>query len=83
MNEGIARSAADIDTVWINGYGFPSARGGPMRYVKILGLNAVPAAIRRFTDEAIPSSGNRRPCSKRAPLPARFSDNHRTVGFTP
>jgi 3-hydroxyacyl-CoA dehydrogenase len=54
LNEGIARSAADIDTVWINGYGFPSARGGPMRYVKILGLNAVPAAIRRFTDESDP-----------------------------
>ncbi len=28
--EGIARSAGDIDLVMINGYGFPSHKGGPM-----------------------------------------------------
>ncbi len=27
---GIAASSADIDTVWVNGYGFPRFRGGPM-----------------------------------------------------
>ncbi|MEM7069131.1 MAG: 3-hydroxyacyl-CoA dehydrogenase NAD-binding domain-containing protein [Pseudomonadota bacterium] len=30
LNEGIARSAADIDMVMILGYGFPRWRGGPM-----------------------------------------------------
>lgn len=30
LNEGIARSAADIDTVFVHGYGFPRWRGGPM-----------------------------------------------------
>lgn len=30
LNEGIARSAADIDMVFILGYGFPRWRGGPM-----------------------------------------------------
>jgi 3-hydroxyacyl-CoA dehydrogenase len=29
---GIAASPADIDTVWVNGYGFPRFRGGPMYY---------------------------------------------------
>jgi len=30
LAEGIARSAADIDIVFIMGYGFPRWRGGPM-----------------------------------------------------
>ncbi|MGF1552883.1 MAG: 3-hydroxyacyl-CoA dehydrogenase NAD-binding domain-containing protein [Paracoccaceae bacterium] len=30
LEEGIAPRALDIDTVWINGYGFPAWRGGPM-----------------------------------------------------
>ncbi|AQZ53027.1 3-hydroxyacyl-CoA dehydrogenase NAD-binding domain-containing protein [Martelella mediterranea] len=30
LAEGIARSASDIDVVWVNGYGFPRELGGPM-----------------------------------------------------
>ena len=30
LEEGIAQRASDIDVVWINGYGFPRHRGGPM-----------------------------------------------------
>jgi 3-hydroxyacyl-CoA dehydrogenase len=30
LAEGLARSAADIDVIWVNGYGFPRERGGPM-----------------------------------------------------
>ncbi len=30
LQEGIAYRASDIDTVYINGYGFPAWRGGPM-----------------------------------------------------
>ncbi|KAA2315102.1 3-hydroxyacyl-CoA dehydrogenase [Pseudooceanicola sediminis] len=30
LAEGIARSRDDIDVVWVNGYGFPRALGGPM-----------------------------------------------------
>lgn len=30
LNEGIARSPDDIDTVMVNGYGFPRWRGGPL-----------------------------------------------------
>ena len=30
--EGIAGNASDIDTVWVNGYGFPAAKGGPMAW---------------------------------------------------
>ena len=30
LEEGIARHSDDIDLVLVNGYGFPSIKGGPM-----------------------------------------------------
>ena len=30
LEQGIARCASDIDVIWLNGYGFPRFRGGPM-----------------------------------------------------
>jgi 3-hydroxyacyl-CoA dehydrogenase len=41
LEEGIAIRASDIDTVWVNGYGFPSHRGGPMHWGEQLGLAKV------------------------------------------
>lgn len=38
LSEGIARRAADIDVIWVNGYGFPAYRGGPMYWADRLGL---------------------------------------------
>jgi 3-hydroxyacyl-CoA dehydrogenase len=38
LDEGIADSAADIDAIWCNGYGYPRWRGGPMFYGEMLGL---------------------------------------------
>lgn len=32
LQEGIAASSGDIDQVWLHGYGFPAATGGPMRW---------------------------------------------------
>lgn len=37
LDEGIAASAADIDAIWCNGYGFPRTRGGPMFYAHTAG----------------------------------------------
>ncbi|HUF36802.1 MAG TPA: 3-hydroxyacyl-CoA dehydrogenase NAD-binding domain-containing protein [Gemmatimonadales bacterium] len=37
LEEGIAARASDIDVVYLTGYGFPRARGGPMHYA---GLSA-------------------------------------------
>jgi 3-hydroxyacyl-CoA dehydrogenase len=48
LEEGIAASAADIDVIWCNGYGFPRHRGGPMFYADTLGLDAVVASIREL-----------------------------------
>jgi 3-hydroxyacyl-CoA dehydrogenase len=46
LDEGIALRASDIDTVWINGYGFPAHRGGPMFHADTIGLQKVHARVR-------------------------------------
>jgi 3-hydroxyacyl-CoA dehydrogenase len=48
LDEGIATSAADIDVIWCNGYGFPRHRGGPMFHADTLGLAAVLARVRHY-----------------------------------
>jgi 3-hydroxyacyl-CoA dehydrogenase len=48
LEEGRAQRASDIDIVWINGYGWPVYRGGPMFYADTIGLAEVLAAMRRF-----------------------------------
>ena len=50
LEEGIASSADDIDTIWLRGYGFPKALRGPMQYADDVGLPNVVAAIRRFAE---------------------------------
>jgi len=45
LEDGIATRAGDIDVVWINGYGFPRHRGGPMYYADTLGLDKVYASV--------------------------------------
>ncbi|HSP00582.1 MAG TPA: 3-hydroxyacyl-CoA dehydrogenase family protein, partial [Thioalkalivibrio sp.] len=47
LEEGIADSPADIDTVWVYGYGFPKDRGGPMTWADSIGLKTVLATIAR------------------------------------
>lgn len=39
LDEGIALRASDIDVVWVNGYGFPRHRGGPMHYAHETGFS--------------------------------------------
>jgi 3-hydroxyacyl-CoA dehydrogenase len=41
LDEGIALRAVDIDIIYVNGYGFPSYRGGPMWYADAVGLKHV------------------------------------------
>ena len=51
LDEGIASRASDIDLVYLNGYGFPAYRGGPMLYADTVGLPNVVRALRRFAAE--------------------------------
>jgi 3-hydroxyacyl-CoA dehydrogenase len=48
LEEGKALRASDIDIVWINGYGWPVYRGGPMHYGDSVGLPVVLAKMREF-----------------------------------
>lgn len=45
LEEGIAIRSVDIDIVYINGYGFPAWRGGPMKYADLVGLGKVAEKI--------------------------------------
>ena len=50
LEEGIAQRASDIDVIWLNGYGFPRHRGGPMFYADEVGADTVLRAVHRFRD---------------------------------
>jgi 3-hydroxyacyl-CoA dehydrogenase len=49
LEERIAQRASDIDLVYLNGYGFPVWRGGPMFYADTVGLGEVVRAITRYS----------------------------------
>lgn len=48
LQEGYALRAVDIDIIYINGYGFPAYRGGPMWYADTVGLRRVYDRICQF-----------------------------------
>ncbi|WP_215905810.1 3-hydroxyacyl-CoA dehydrogenase NAD-binding domain-containing protein [Phreatobacter cathodiphilus] len=48
LEEGKAIRASDIDIVWINGYGWPVYRGGPMFYGDTVGLPEVLKVMKEF-----------------------------------
>lgn len=51
IEEGIAQRASDVDVVYVHGYGFPGARGGPMFHAQTLGLAATLEKIRALRRE--------------------------------
>ncbi len=50
LEEGIALRASDIDLVYINGYGFPVYRGGPMFYADQVGLKNIYESMLRYEE---------------------------------
>ncbi|MGA2779726.1 MAG: 3-hydroxyacyl-CoA dehydrogenase NAD-binding domain-containing protein [Steroidobacteraceae bacterium] len=48
VDEGIAQRSSDVDLVYLNGYGFPPYRGGPLFYADSVGLIAVAHGLRRI-----------------------------------
>jgi 3-hydroxyacyl-CoA dehydrogenase len=51
LEEGIANRSADIDVVWMNGYGFPKHRGGPMHYADAVGLSRIYETVCEFREQ--------------------------------
>jgi 3-hydroxyacyl-CoA dehydrogenase len=54
LDEGFALRAADIDIIYINGYGFPAWRGGPMFYADRIGIRKVYESVAKFHRELGP-----------------------------
>jgi 3-hydroxyacyl-CoA dehydrogenase len=48
LEEGYALRAVDIDIIYLNGYGFPAYRGGPMWYADTIGLDKVYNRVEEF-----------------------------------
>ena len=48
LEEGFAIRASDIDVVYVNGFGFPRHRGGPMFYADTVGLPTVLARVNEY-----------------------------------
>ncbi|KAF0230792.1 MAG: 3-hydroxyacyl-CoA [Beijerinckiaceae bacterium] len=67
LDEGIAERSSDIDLIWINGYGFPVGRGGPMFHADSLGLAKVAERLDHYA--AITADEKLRP----APLIVRLA----------
>ncbi|HEX6018324.1 MAG TPA: 3-hydroxyacyl-CoA dehydrogenase NAD-binding domain-containing protein, partial [Burkholderiaceae bacterium] len=73
LQEKIATRASDIDVVYLNGYGFPQHRGGPMLHADIVGLPNVVRSLRRFAAEP-----GAEPWWQPAPLLQQLADEGKT-----
>ncbi len=51
LEEGMSFRPSDIDVVWVNGYGWPLYRGGPMHYADSMGLDNVAARLKAFQEQ--------------------------------
>jgi 3-hydroxyacyl-CoA dehydrogenase len=51
LEEGMSQRPSDIDVVWVNGYGWPTYRGGPMFYADTVGLDNVLAKLKDFQEQ--------------------------------
>ncbi len=52
LSEGKAARPSDIDVVWLNGYGWPRATGGPMFYADRIGLPALVVKLEAYVASA-------------------------------
>ncbi len=54
LDEKMAQRASDIDTVWLNGYGWPAWTGGPMYWAGHEGLGKIVAGLDKYGLEVAP-----------------------------
>ncbi|PLW82380.1 3-hydroxyacyl-CoA dehydrogenase [Kineobactrum sediminis] len=74
VEEGIAARPSDVDVVYLNGYGFPAWRGGPMFYADTLGLAALLERLQTLQQSTGDSFWTP------APLLRRLHDQGLTIG---
>lgn len=51
LEENKAQRPSDIDVVWINGYGWPADKGGPMFYADTVGATAILAKMEELAKD--------------------------------
>ncbi|TPK82276.1 3-hydroxyacyl-CoA dehydrogenase NAD-binding domain-containing protein [Mesorhizobium sp. B2-4-17] len=68
LDEGIAARASDIDVVWVNGYGFPVGKGGPMFWAGLEGSARIVERLEYWHQRT------GRPVFKPAPLLKRMAE---------
>jgi len=51
LEENIAGSSHDIDCVYLNGYGFPKAEGGPMQWADAQGMSSIRDRLQRLQSQ--------------------------------
>jgi 3-hydroxyacyl-CoA dehydrogenase len=51
LEEGIAARASDIDVVWVNGYGFPVGKGGPMFWAEFEGFGKIVERLEHWHEQ--------------------------------
>jgi 3-hydroxyacyl-CoA dehydrogenase len=74
VEDGIAQRSSDVDIVYLNGYGFPAHRGGPMFYADQTGLPEVERRLRRIASSPGADAAFWTP----APLLARLAQEGKT-----
>jgi 3-hydroxyacyl-CoA dehydrogenase len=74
VTEGIAYRPLDVDVVYLDGYGFPAERGGPMFFADRMGLPTVLEKCRQF------SRGHQGWAWAAAPLLAQLADSSSCFG---
>lgn len=72
LDEEIAARTGDIDVIWLNGYGWPAWRGGPMYWADQVGLAKIADSLDAFAAETGDDS------LKPAPLLRRLANESRT-----
>jgi 3-hydroxyacyl-CoA dehydrogenase len=74
IDDGIAQRSSDIDLVYLNGYGFPAFRGGPMFYADQTGLPEIVRALERIAAQP----GSDKDAWSPAPLLVRLAHRGQT-----
>jgi 3-hydroxyacyl-CoA dehydrogenase len=74
LEDGIAQRASDIDIVYLNGYGFPVYRGGPMFYADQTGLHDIARSLTSIAAQPGSDAAFWTP----APLLTRLADHGQT-----
>ena len=51
LEESMAQRALDIDVIWVNGYGWPVYRGGPMFWADQIGVKKIYDALNKYHEQ--------------------------------